>query len=142
MRNKFDGLREDPVADEQRPEERALPLLSVRLPDILCRIVSSLRQRKVDGCEEGAVEEESPLCQGCLEDGVEGPWVALWREGLAKAARIGVVKRGAGLALDDAKSVQILELVGTHHPHVTLSQTSQVAPPVRADPSQTLPQIL
>jgi hypothetical protein len=47
----------------------------------LCCVVSCLRQREVDRDEEGAIKEECPLRNRCLEDGVEGPWVLLWRKG-------------------------------------------------------------
>ena len=80
MRNKLDGLRKDPMRDEEGPEERTLPSFRVRLLVALCRIVPSLRECKVHGGKQGTVEEESPLRKRCLEDGVKGPWVVLWRK--------------------------------------------------------------
>jgi hypothetical protein len=65
---------------EQSPEKRTLPLLRMGLLVLLSGVVSSLRQREVDRGDEGAIEEEGPLRKRCLEDGVEGPRVVLWRK--------------------------------------------------------------
>lgn len=59
------------MGEEESPEERAVPLRVLGLLVLIDGIVASFGQGKVDGSEEKAVEQERPLRNGSLEDGVE-----------------------------------------------------------------------
>lgn len=77
MWKQLNRLRKHKVRKKYRPEYRygTLSSFTTSLVHAVCCVITGLGQREVEGHEEEDIEQQSPLRDGGLEDGIHGPRV-------------------------------------------------------------------